>query len=238
MPLALPEMAVFIASTICETTESSEPVHCDVVPSRACASSMPYWVGMKNGFVVTWLTKTKFHSGVSGKLPPDPPDPPWLACCAASRLQLASNSPVCSFPTSLLPPALSYQYMFVSSASRSLPGALSLVPPQAHPGRGTAVHVEDLSRNEVGSVGDEEGDRRGHILGMADAAPGDEVVSDVGGVVGDIEVTGDLYDTGTNRVDADLTVGELDGELAGEAVDRTLGGRVGRVVGEAREPVD
>ena len=76
MPSALPEMAVFIASTISETTDFSEPVHCDVVPSRACASSMPYWVGTKNGFVVTWLTKTKFHSGVSGKLPPDPPPPP------------------------------------------------------------------------------------------------------------------------------------------------------------------
>src|SRR5215208_5395955 len=75
MPLALPEMAVFIASTISETTDCSEPVHWDVVPSRACASSMPYWVGMKNGFVVTWLTKTKFHSGVFGKLPPDPPEP-------------------------------------------------------------------------------------------------------------------------------------------------------------------
>ena len=37
---------------------------------------MPYWVGTKNGFVVTWLMKTKFHSGVSGKFPPTPPPPP------------------------------------------------------------------------------------------------------------------------------------------------------------------
>src|SRR5919107_5874310 len=128
--------------------------------------------------------------------------------------------------------------MFLSSARRSLPGALPLVPPQAHPGRGTAVYIEDLSRNEVSSVGDQEGDRRGHVLRMAHAAPGDEVVSDVGGVVRDVEVTGDLYDAWTNRVDADLAVGELDGELAGKAVDRTLWGRVGRVVGEPREPVD
>src|SRR5215216_6416501 len=34
MPSALPEMAVFMASTISLTTESSEPVHCDVVLSR------------------------------------------------------------------------------------------------------------------------------------------------------------------------------------------------------------
>ena len=36
---------------------------------HADASSMPNWVGVKNGFVVTWLTNTKFHSGVSGKFP-------------------------------------------------------------------------------------------------------------------------------------------------------------------------
>ncbi len=94
MPLASPEMAEFIASTISLTTEVSEPVHCDVVPNSASASSMPYCVGTKNGFVVTWLTNTKLYSGVSGKLPPDPPDPPppWLACWA-SGLQLLSNNP-------------------------------------------------------------------------------------------------------------------------------------------------
>src|SRR3712207_7862986 len=94
MPSAPPEMAVFISFTISWTTESSEPVHCDVVPSSACASSMPYCVGTKNGFVVTWLMKTKLYSGVSGKLPPDPPDPPppWLACCA-SGLHPLINSP-------------------------------------------------------------------------------------------------------------------------------------------------
>src|SRR5215213_5173972 len=70
MPLALPEMAVFIASIISETTDFCEPVHCDVVPSSASASSMAYWVGTKNGLVVTWLTKTKFHSGVLGSWRP------------------------------------------------------------------------------------------------------------------------------------------------------------------------
>src|SRR5215211_2197473 len=92
MPAALPEMAVSMASTMSLTTEFSEPVHCDVVPSSASASSMPYRVGTKKGLVVTWLIKTKFHSGVSGKLPPDPPPPP-PACCAASRRHPASNNP-------------------------------------------------------------------------------------------------------------------------------------------------
>src|SRR3712207_9039581 len=89
-------MAEFIASTISLTTEVSDPVHCDVVPNSACASSMPYCVGTKNGLVVTWLTKTKLYSGVSGKFPPDPPappPPPWLACWAASCLHPLSNRP-------------------------------------------------------------------------------------------------------------------------------------------------
>src|SRR5215469_4531122 len=38
-------------------------------PSSAAASWNPYWVGTKNGFVVTWLTNQNFHAGVLGKLP-------------------------------------------------------------------------------------------------------------------------------------------------------------------------
>src|SRR5215218_3564111 len=270
MPLALPEMAVFIASTISETTDFSEPVHCDVVPSRACASSMPYCVGTKNGFVVTWLTKTKFHSGVFGKLPPDPPEPPpWLACCAASRLHPASNSPadasalparnclrpslrssvpdprslistpVYSSPTTLPLPALLYQYLSVSSAPVGCcSGTSPLVPPEAHPGRSTAVHVQDMSCNEVSRIGDEEGNSGGDVFGVSDAAPGYQGVAEFGRVVRDVEVAGDLYDPWADGVDPDLAVGELYGELAGEGVDGALRGRVGRVVGEARGPVD
>ena len=69
MPSALPAIAASKALTISGTSAVFEPVHCDVVPSSAEASSMPYCVGVKNGFVVTWLMNTKFHSGVSGKLP-------------------------------------------------------------------------------------------------------------------------------------------------------------------------
>ena len=115
---------------------------------------------------------------------------------------------------------------------------VSLIPPEAHPGRGTAVHVEDLSCNEVGGVGDEEGYCWGDVFGVSDSAPGDEGIAEPGRIVRDVEVAGDLYDAGTDGVDADLAVCEFDGELAGEAVDRALGSRVGGVVGEAREPVD
>ena len=94
IPSALPAIAASKASTISGMSEVSEPVHWNEVPSSAEASSMPYWVGTKNGFVVTWLTNTKFHSGVSGKLPwhRSPPPPPLPAASSSSSPpQLASN---------------------------------------------------------------------------------------------------------------------------------------------------
>src|ERR1039457_4499683 len=50
--------------------EVSEPPHFGVGrPRSAAASARPYWVGVKNGFVVTWLTNQNCHFGVVGKLP-------------------------------------------------------------------------------------------------------------------------------------------------------------------------
>src|SRR5688500_13864040 len=68
-PSALELMAVLVASTISATTELTDPVHWDSQPSSLHASSAPYCVGVKNGFVVTWHTNTNFHLGVCGKLP-------------------------------------------------------------------------------------------------------------------------------------------------------------------------
>ena len=76
IPSALPAIAASKASTISGMSDVSEPVHWNDVPSSAEASSAPYWVGTKNGFVVTWLTNTNSHAGVSGKLPWAPPPPP------------------------------------------------------------------------------------------------------------------------------------------------------------------
>jgi hypothetical protein len=52
-----------MAETISETTESVEPVHWYVVPVIAAASASPYWVAVKNEFVVTWFTMTKLYFG-------------------------------------------------------------------------------------------------------------------------------------------------------------------------------
>src|SRR6266567_8738605 len=70
IPLALAEIAAFVALTICGTLEFADPVQDGLGrPSSAAASASPYWVGTKNGLVVTWLTKANFHGGVDGKFP-------------------------------------------------------------------------------------------------------------------------------------------------------------------------
>src|SRR6185437_6112177 len=71
-PSALPDTPVLMALTISATTASLEPVHWNELPSSLQASSAPYWVGVKNGLVVTWQTKTHFQFGVFGKLPTVP----------------------------------------------------------------------------------------------------------------------------------------------------------------------
>src|SRR4029450_1550874 len=85
IPSALAEMAVFMALTISATIGSLGPVHWNSQLSSAQASWAPYWVGVKNGLVVTWLTNTNFHFGVVGKSP--------AALAAGSPLVLLSSVP-------------------------------------------------------------------------------------------------------------------------------------------------
>src|SRR6266498_288551 len=71
IPFAPAEIPDCIALTICGTFEFAEPVQEGLgMPSSAAASCSPYCVGTKNGFVVTWLTKTNFHGGNFPKTPP------------------------------------------------------------------------------------------------------------------------------------------------------------------------
>src|SRR3954468_20796036 len=69
MPFAPLVMAVFIALTISLTFDVSEPVHWYEQPSSLHASSAPYFVGTKNGLVVTWLTNTNFRLPFAPKMP-------------------------------------------------------------------------------------------------------------------------------------------------------------------------
>ena len=63
MPSTFSVIAASIAFTIWDATDVCDPVHCEVQPNTEHASAMPYWVGTKNGLVVTWLTNTNFHFG-------------------------------------------------------------------------------------------------------------------------------------------------------------------------------
>src|SRR3569833_2197865 len=91
MPSALAEIAEFSELIICGTTESCEPVHWKSQPSSAQASLAPYWVGVKNGLVVTWLTNTNFHFGVEGNAPA-PPDAAEPESFLLLEVQAASSA--------------------------------------------------------------------------------------------------------------------------------------------------
>src|SRR3954447_5067300 len=69
MPSAPPVTAVLNALTISLTLLFSEPVHWYEQPSSLHASSAPYFVGTKNGLVVTWLTNTNFRLPFDPKMP-------------------------------------------------------------------------------------------------------------------------------------------------------------------------
>src|SRR5215216_6384576 len=95
IPSALAEMAFLVALTISATIESLDPVHWNSQLSRAQASWAPYWVGVKNGLVVTWLTNTNFHLGVAGKSP-EPVAAASLLLLSSLLVQAASSAEAAS----------------------------------------------------------------------------------------------------------------------------------------------
>src|SRR3954464_9050515 len=117
MPSALAGMAGFIALIISLTSAVFEPVHWKVVLTSALASSMPYWVGVKNGFVVTWLTKTNLYLGVTGKFPA----PPVEAAAPSLLLSSLDLPQAASAAASATPPPV--MALRRSSARRSKPEA-------------------------------------------------------------------------------------------------------------------
>src|SRR5260370_5881829 len=130
IPFAFAEMAAVVALTICGTLEVADPVQEGLGrPSSAAASCSPYWVGTKNGLVVTWLTKANFHAGVFGKFPTvflaalavvlDPPQAVSRADAAADAL----NSPVPASSLRRVGPS----FMFSVSIASSTLGSTSLI---------------------------------------------------------------------------------------------------------------
>src|SRR5919198_3113105 len=97
MPSALLSTAVFMALAISATLPFSDPVHCGSgSPSRDAASAKPVRVGVKNEFVVTWLTNTNFHWGVVGNRPA--PLLPLLFAPSWTLLHAASSAPAAAAP--------------------------------------------------------------------------------------------------------------------------------------------
>src|SRR6516225_2828839 len=130
MPLAFAEIAAFVALTICGTLEVSDPVQDGLgMPSSAAASCSPYWVGTKNGLVVTWLTKANFQAGVFGKLPAVA-----LAACAVVLDELHAVSSAAAAALALINPVpasslrrVGPSFMFSVSIASSTLGSTSLI---------------------------------------------------------------------------------------------------------------
>jgi hypothetical protein len=98
IPSALPVMAVFIALTISLTSLVFEPCQSNLVLNSALASCAPYWVGTKNGFVVTWLTNTKRYLGVDGKSPGPPLSSALLLSLSSLDLPQAATAAATAAP--------------------------------------------------------------------------------------------------------------------------------------------
>ena len=130
IPLAFAEMAALVALTISGTLEFCEPTQAGLgSPTSAAASASPYWVGTKNGLVVTWLTKVNFHAGVDGKFPAAElavlplllPDEQAASSAEAAAVALTSPVPVSSFRR------VGPSFMFRVSIASSTLGSTSLI---------------------------------------------------------------------------------------------------------------
>src|SRR5215471_8575655 len=129
IPFAFADMAALVALTISGTLEFAEPTKAGLgIPSSAAASAIPYWVGTKNGLVVTWLTKVNFHAGVDGKSP--------AVCCAALPVlddeHAASNAEAAAVALTSPVPASSLRrvgpsFMLRVSIASSTFGSTSLI---------------------------------------------------------------------------------------------------------------
>src|SRR6476660_3545435 len=80
MPLTPAAIALLNALTISLTLAVCEPVHWYVQPSSLHASEAPLCVGVKNGFVVTWLTSVNLYLLLSPKI--DAAELPLVAAVA------------------------------------------------------------------------------------------------------------------------------------------------------------
>src|SRR5215211_4066779 len=192
IPSALAEIAVLVALTISATIESLDPVHWNSQLSRAQASWAPYWVGVKNGLVVTWQMNTNFHFGVEGKSPAavaDAESPLFLSSLlvqAASSAEAASDALVSPTPPSsrrrvtLLRPRVSTASSTTGSSLDMATllgtgGARSVGGEPVDRGGVVALAGAQHGRREVGVVG-----RVGEVLGLQ----GEAVALAVGAAAG------------------------------------------------------
>src|SRR5215467_6955599 len=137
IPFAFDVMAELVALTMSGTLALSEPVQAGLgIPSSAAASCSPYWVGTKNGLVVTWLTKVNFHGGVDGKFPTDELEVLVLPLLLVEE-QAASSAEAAAVALTRPVPVSSFRrvgpsFMFSVWIASSTLGSTSLIAASSH----------------------------------------------------------------------------------------------------------
>src|SRR4051812_18673279 len=150
-----------MALTISLTFDVSEPVHWYEQPSSLHASSAPYLVGTKNGFVVTWLTRTNFSLPSLPKTLP-PSSAAAAVAVALESLPLEPHAPSIAAARPAAPPVSAVRRVTarhrVTGVSSCLPSAHSrrssasltgsssdMSPPPAFDRRDVSAHIRASS---------------------------------------------------------------------------------------------
>ncbi len=102
IPSTLAATALLIALTMSDTSLVVEPVHVYEQPSSLQASAAPFWVGVKNTLVVTWLTIVKWYDALVPKIAAAPLP---VAACAVEVPVLLLLLPHASSMTAAIPAA-------------------------------------------------------------------------------------------------------------------------------------
>jgi len=97
-----------------------------------------------------------------------------------------------------------------------------LIPPQAKASSRPPVHIQDLSGNEVSSIGNEESNGGSHVGWPPDAPPWHNCIPKLRRVPWDREIAGHFDDSRSNRIHPDTLRSQLNRQFMCEGIDSSL----------------
>jgi hypothetical protein len=110
-----------------------------------------------------------------------------------------------------------------------------LIPPEAKASGRPPVHIQDLSGDEVSSIGNEESNGGSHVGWPPDAPPWHNCIPKLRRIPRDREVAGHLDDSGSNCIHADTLWSQLNRQFTCEGIDSSLRRSINWVSGKTTE---